>query len=110
MIRYHYMYDGKDHLSTEIIFDKSYILSTPFEQTKDIEADTEKYREYFYKQLRHNEAFKNEVIRLIDLYEKKHYLDFYSFYRSERCYLDVVKECIFYWYKKRLAKRKGEHL
>lgn len=103
MIRYYSIKDKLKGKCTEIVFDNNYILTTPYKDTyKKSDKNIEKYREYFYKQLHKNKNFRQEVVRLIDLYEEHNHLEFYLPYRCEKCYADVVKECIFHYYKERL--------
>lgn len=104
MIRYYSIKDRLKGKCTEIVFDDNYILTTPYEDTSNKKSDKniEKYREYFYKQLHKNKNFRQEVVRLINLYEEHNHLEFYLPYRCEKCYADVVKECIFHYYKERL--------
>lgn len=94
----------RERRGTEYFIPRNHILHTPFDS-----QETEKYREYFYKQIRKNPEFKEAAHEMCWIYVDNNRLDIYTTTTGEEfCWINVLKEYVFDMYRKWLKQEKGK--
>ena len=98
-------YPSRNRQKCDYLLDYGHILHTPFEP-----YEQERYREWFYKQIRRNPEFKETAHDLCWKYIECRRLDLYTTTTAEQtdCWINVIKEYIFDKYKTWLKQEKGK--
>jgi len=80
----------------EIKVDRSSILGYPFPMNGEAERDAvcDQYEEYFRRKVREDAKFKEEVDRLIALWQKHGKLSLFCWCAPKRCHSETIKKFI----------------
>ena len=90
----------------DVRVDRASILGNPFFMNSESERDyvCDKYEEYFDNKFNTDNAFKNEVLRLVSIYERYGQLRLYCWCYPKRCHSMYIKKVI-----ENLIKNNGEN-
>lgn len=86
----------KPTLPYQVRVDRASVLGNPFHMRDESHRDEvcDKYRTYFIAQMRNNQEFRKEVLRLKDIYRTYGKLELFCWCAPKRCHAEVIKHFI----------------
>lgn len=80
----------------QVRVDRASVLGNPFVMHHESERDKvcEEYKQYFKRSLVLNQAFANEVTRLMVIYKRHGRLELFCWCAPKRCHAETIRECI----------------
>ena len=80
----------------QVRIDRASVLGNPFRMYDESQRDLvcDKYKDYFYNQIKTNKAFVEELLRLYNIAVKYGKLELYCWCAPKRCHGETIKEFI----------------